>query len=61
MNFMKEENAFEEWSKRITFEDKITDENFIDEMKKNESFSFEEIYEKDGKDFFSHININNYQ
>ena len=52
MNFMKEENAFEEWSKRITFEDKITDENFIDEMKKNESFSFEEIYEKDGKDFF---------
>ena len=52
MNFIKEENAFKEWSKRITFEDKITDENFIDEMKKNESFSFEEIYEKDGKDFF---------
>ena len=47
MNFIKEEeNAFEEWSKRISVEEKISDENFIDKIKNEEPFPFEGILQQ---------------
>ena len=52
MNFIKEENVFKEWSKRITFEEKINDENFIDEIKDDKPIPFEGILQKNLEDFF---------
>ena len=52
MNFIKEEKVFEEWSKRITFEEKINDEDFIDEIKDDKPIPFQGILQKNLEDFF---------
>ena len=52
MNFIKEENAFKEWSKRITYEEKISDENFINKIKDDKLIPFEGILQKILEDFF---------
>ena len=52
MNFIKEENAFKEWSKRITYEEKISDENFINKIKDDKLIPFEGIFQKILEDFF---------
>ena len=52
MNFIKEEKVFEDWSKRITFEEKINDEDFIDEIKDDKPIPFQGILQKNLEDFF---------
>ena len=50
-NFLKEKNAFKEWSERKTFDDIINDDKFIEEAKNDNQISLDSV-EKSVNDFF---------
>ena len=50
-NFLKDKNAFKEWSERKTFDDIINSDKFIEEAKNDNQISLDSV-EKSVNDFF---------